>query len=89
MCKRFHECSMMRFPTLMRFLLQISSARFQPRNIHFNSFLHQISDSMKSLLRSDAIRSLLGLLSSDHSIMQNEALVAIVTLLTCGKGWHV
>ncbi len=41
---------------------------------------------MNALLNHNAMRSLVALLASDHVIMQNEGLVSIVTLLTCGSG---
>eukprot|EP00794_Sanderia_malayensis_P017669 gene17669-19431_t len=48
------------------------------KNCHSN-------DCMQSLLNHNAMEILIGLLGSDHMIMQNEGLVSIVTLMTCGQ----
>jgi len=45
----------------------------------------QSSDAMNNVLRENGMQSLIGLLSSEHTIMQNEALVAIITLLASAK----
>ena len=42
---------------------------------------------MNNLLRENGMRSLIRLLSSDHAIMQNEALIAMATLLAALKGF--
>ena len=47
------------------------------------------SDAMNNVLRENGMQSLIGLLSSEHTIMQNEALVAIITLLASAKGFSV
>lgn len=47
---------------------------------------YAVGVSMESLLNQNAMRSLMGLLSSDHMIMQNEGVVAIVSLLTSSTG---
>ena len=46
-------------------------------------------DSMNNVLMENGMQSLISLLSSEHTIMQNEALVAIITLLASAKGSFV